>query len=476
MKSPSQQIVFLRYKWDVLVLILLLPLIAINFNGFHDAGDDFAQYLLQAKWLTGNQQAWYPDHTGNYSPGIKGWLFSVLLIPATWCSHPTDILVSKFMVTLFLLLTGWVFFRILYNFLPALAAIGCTLFLVYNPMMLDLKNQILPDIPMMATFLLAFYLLFFQKSTTIVLTISIVVIWLSTGLKTPGLLLLVPVIGWAATTTFPGRFKFLFASLAGMLLILVIEFILGKASNGPVWYLQQTVDAINPDILLMNVTTYFQSLQLIPQLELPMWINKAIWILLCIGWLMGVVWSFFPEKESHRNLKSKYFERFILLFQLCLILMLLVYPYKGDPVRMLLPIFPFFLITTFKGFTASLERLNFPNQKTVFVLAGMLLPVLMIPSMLKLQTKNQEARKAATANLNMAQFLKSATEPNERLKSNKPWAVQYYTKRITMPLSDSQVFDWIVILRSDHSKDPGNISNNRIVYQNDFWMVYNAKP
>ncbi|MBK7970070.1 MAG: hypothetical protein IPK08_14645 [Bacteroidetes bacterium] len=83
MKSPSQQIVFLRYKWDVLVLILLLPLIAINFNGFHDAGDDFAQYLLQAKWLTGNQQAWNPDHTGNYSPGIKGWLFSVLLIPAT---------------------------------------------------------------------------------------------------------------------------------------------------------------------------------------------------------------------------------------------------------------------------------------------------------------------------------------------------------------------------------------------------------
>lgn len=466
----------MRYKWDVLVLIVLMPLLAINFNGFHDAGDDFAQYLLQAKWLTGNQQAWYPDHTGNYSPGFKSWLFSVLLIPATWCSHPTDILVSKFMVTVFLILTGWVFFRILYNFLPALAAIGCTLFLVYNPMMLDLKNQILPDIPMMATFLLTFYLLFFQKSTTLVLTLSIVVIWLCTGLKTPGLLLLVPVIGWAAVTTFPGRFKFLFASLSGMLLIVVIEFILGKASNGPVWYWQQTVNVINPDILLMNLTTYFQSLQLIPQLELPMWTNKINWILLCLGWLMGVVLSFFPETGSHRNLKSKYFERYILLFQVGFMLMLLVYPYQGDPVRMLLPIFPFILITGLTGFTAFLERINFPKKKTVIVLAAMLLPVMMIPSMLKLQTKNLDARKAATANLNMAQFLKSATEPNERLESNKPWAVQYYAKRITMPLSESQAFDWVVILRSDLPKDPVNFSNNQIVYQNDFWMVYKAKP
>jgi hypothetical protein len=475
MKPPRPNSVIFRYKWDVLVLLLLMPLAVINLNGFHDVGDDFAQYLLQARWLTGDHQAWFPSHAGSYSPGVKGWLFSVLLMPANLGTFPADIIMSKLIVTGFLVLAGWIFFRILHNFLPTVAALGCTLFLVYNPMMLDLKNQILPDIPMMATFLMVFYLLFFQKSTSILLVITTLVIWFSAGLKTPGLLLIIPVIGWVFTTTFIGRYKFLFASLTGMLVIPAIEFVLAETNNGPVWYWQQTIEIISPVTLVKNATIYSDSLQLIPQLELPMWINYGMLILLSIGWLLGLVFSFFPESGSHRNLKSKYFERVMLVFQLAYVLMLLVYPYLGDPVRMLLPIFPFLLITTFKGYVTFSQRINFSPYKTGAVLAGLALPVLMIPSMLKLTSKNLEARKEYRANLNMAQFLKLATQPTEVLKSNKPWAVQYYAERITLPETDSLKVNRIVLSISPQIPEARNLSDKQIVFQNDFWRVYEVK-
>lgn len=475
MKSSRPNTVIFRYKWDALVLLLLMPLAVINLNGFHDVGDDFAQYLLQAKWLSGDQQAWFPSHSGNYSPGVKGWLFSALLIPATFGTFPADIIMSKIIVTAFLILAGWIFFRILHSFLPAVAAIGCTLFLAYNPMMLDLKNQILPDIPLMATFLLAFYLLFFQKSTTISLTISALVIWFAAGLKIPGILLVIPVISWAITTNIQGRYKFVFVSLTGMLIIPVIEFVLADSNNGPVWYWHQTIEIISPATLLKNATTYFESLQLIPQLELPMWINMGVLILLGIGWVIGMVFSFFPETGSRHQLKSKYFERTILVFQLGYVFMLLFYPYQGDPVRMLLPIFPFLLITTFKGYVTFSERLNFSSYKTLAVLAGLLLPLLMIPSMLKLPSKNLEARKEYRANLNLAQFLKSATDPSEVLKSNKPWAVQYYTERITLPETESLKVNRIVLSNSSELPEPRTLSDKQIVFQNDYWKVYEVK-
>lgn len=476
MKSSNPNIVILRYKWDALVLILLLPLIAINLNGYHDAGDDFAQYLLQAKWLTGDKQAWFPDHAGSYSPGIKGWLFSVLLIPSTYGTFPADIIISKLIVTAFLILSGWVFFRILHSFLPAFCALGCTLFLVYNPMMLDLKNQILPDIPLMATFLVTFYFLFFQKTTSLSLAISILIVWFASGLKTPAFLLIIPVLGWFTTTTFEGRSKFLIVSLTGMLVIPAVEFILAKTNNGPVWYWQQTVDTISLATILANASTYFESLQLIPQLELPMWVNKVILAMLSFGWLLGIVFSFFSEKGSRLRLKIKSFERFILLFQLAYGSLLLIYPYQGDPIRMLLPIFPFLLITTFKGFSSLLEIFNISRFKSFAVLAGLLLPVLMIPSLLKLPSKIQEARKEYQANLKMSQYLKSATEPAEVLKSNKPWAVQYYANRITLPESDlhqAKRFVWSATAQLPDSITP---TNNEIIYQNDFWLVYEVKP
>lgn len=476
MKSSNPNTVIFRYKWDALIVIFLMPLLAINLNGYHDVGDDFAQYLLQARWLTGDQLAWFPSHAGNYSPGIKGWLFSVMLIPATFGTFPADIIMSKLIVSAFLILAGWVFFRILHSFFPALTAFGCTLFLVYNPMMLDLKNQILPDIPMMATFLLTFYLLFFQKSTTISLVISALLIWLSAGLKTPALLLIIPVVGWFVTTTFAGRYKFLIVSLTGMLVVPAFEFVLASANNGPVWYWQQTIALISPSSMQLNATTYFQSLQLIPQLELPMWINNVILAMLSFGWLLGVVFSFFPETGSRHHLKSKYFERSILLFQLGYVFLLLFYPYQGDPVRMLLPIFLFLLITTFKGISSFLVRFNFSWYKTVAVLAGLLLPVLMIPSMLKLPSKIQDARKEYKANLNLAQFLKSATEPSEVLKSNKPWAIQYYADRITLPESDLHQVKRIVLSAAVQNPDSMTHSNHKIIYQNDFWLVYEVEP
>jgi hypothetical protein len=99
----------------------------------------------------------------------------------------------------------------------------------------------------------------------------------------------------------------------------------------------------------------------------------------------------------------------------------------------------------------------------------------MIPSMLKLPSKNLEARKEYRANLNLAQFLKSATDPSEVLKSNKPWAVQYYSERITLPETDSLKVNRIVLSISSELPEPRTLSDKQIVFQNDYWKVYEVK-
>lgn len=139
------------------VIVCLLPLLFLNIKSTHDWGDDFAQYLIEAKNI--NQHL--PINTSgfvenpNYILGPNCYPPGLPLIIALTSSNITflNVLMSFFLICIgyftFLLLNKW------FHFTPALAL---SLIVVYNPLCLSFKNEVLSDLPFAAIVMLFFVL------------------------------------------------------------------------------------------------------------------------------------------------------------------------------------------------------------------------------------------------------------------------------------------------------------------------------
>lgn len=139
----------------IAVIVCLLPLLFLNIKNTHDWGDDFAQYLIEAKNIKEGMplgQSGFVENSNYilgpncYPPGFP------LLIAAT----SSNIIHLNILMSFFLLLIGYFTFLLLnkwYHFTPALVL---SLVLVYNPLCLSFKNEVLSDLPFSAIVLLFF--------------------------------------------------------------------------------------------------------------------------------------------------------------------------------------------------------------------------------------------------------------------------------------------------------------------------------
>lgn len=139
------------------VIVSLLPLLFLNIKTTHDWGDDFAQYLIEAKNISEGLPIGESGFVENpnyilgpncYPPGLP------LLISLT----SNDIGALNVLMSFFLLLIGYFSFLLLnkwFHFLPALVL---SLVVVYNPLCLSFKNEILSDLPFAAMVMLFFVL------------------------------------------------------------------------------------------------------------------------------------------------------------------------------------------------------------------------------------------------------------------------------------------------------------------------------
>ena len=148
MKEPIKHIV---------VILLLLPLLFLNIKNTHDWGDDFAQYLIEAKNIQQGAPLGQSGFVENpnyilgpncYPPG-----FPLIIALTTFDVGKLNVLMSFFLLCIgyfsFLLFNKW------FHFAPALIL---TLVIVYNPLCLSFKTEILSDLPFVALLLLFFVL------------------------------------------------------------------------------------------------------------------------------------------------------------------------------------------------------------------------------------------------------------------------------------------------------------------------------
>lgn len=184
----------------------MLPVLFLNLKSSHDWGDDFAQYLIEAQNINNNLPVNTTGFIENpnyilgpncYPPGLP------LIIAAT----TSDILGLNILMSLFLLLTGYLTFLLLnkwFHFPPALVL---SLIVVYNPLCLNFKNEILSDLPF-SFFTMLFFVVYLSDNKKIwVLVFSGLILALAVNTRYVGWVLFFALIGEIAFKTLVRYFK-----------------------------------------------------------------------------------------------------------------------------------------------------------------------------------------------------------------------------------------------------------------------------
>lgn len=158
------------------ILVLLLPLFFINIKSTHDWGDDFAQYLQQAKNITEEKSQ---NETGyifndNFFIGPKAYPvgFPLLLAPIV-NNAGFDIRTLNLFMSLFWFLSCVTGFLILRKYFSLLSAISLTLIIAYNPQMINFKTEVVSDYPYTFFSMLCLYLMHFRVNMALTLATAV---------------------------------------------------------------------------------------------------------------------------------------------------------------------------------------------------------------------------------------------------------------------------------------------------------------
>jgi len=317
-----------------LLLLFLAGIFFINIKSTHDWGDDFAQYLHQAKNIVqgiSQSQTGYiinPDYSLLGPPAYT--MGFPLLLSVVYPFFDGNILAYNFLMSFFLLLYGLVLFAILQTQTRKLFAALTAIMLVYLPYLLNFKMEILSDLPFAVILNLGvmiylkvngkskyFYLLFSLVSATLLLFRSI-------GIVFPMAVFMALLLEGKLNK------QFLFKSALSIGLSFIIYYIVHF------WIFEMPKDFLNSstgqfslaqsfETAIKNIPYYYQS-------YFDFFNNSNLWIVktgITLAILLAFMGIGFEIKNRHYFLP--------ILFVLYLGV-LCVYPYQGGGTRFLIPI------------------------------------------------------------------------------------------------------------------------------------------
>lgn len=180
LRFPTKALPSPTYHW-LWVILLFVPLLFISNRSSHDWGDDFAQYIHQAKnivqGIPQSETGFIYSQENFIGPRAYPVGFPLLLSPVyaifgnNMKVFTGYISVFYFMLALLLVL----FYRKYFSLLPALVL---TVILLYNPQMLVFKQEVMSDLPF-ALLLVTGVLLYRHSGQSLPLLIALI---LATGL------------------------------------------------------------------------------------------------------------------------------------------------------------------------------------------------------------------------------------------------------------------------------------------------------
>lgn len=340
---------------------LLLPLFYINVKDSHDWGDDFAQYFIQARNILEHRPQTdnglvFDKQAGEYALQAYPVGFPLILASAWWC-FGDSIFVSSLTLSFFFFGFGIVAFFYFRKYFNESISVLLTLIIIYNPLTLGFKREILSDVPF-SFFMLLGVLLFRSERKNILHFILTGLIW--------GFALSVRGIG--ATLFLASGFIFFHS---------IFRYVMKKEDRS------QLLASVKKSSIVVSSAILFYLLMNAVLFPIPSsgilkfyadavsGENFAKWLLLNLDYYYYVFLNFFATMGGSW-LWLCTFSKFILLslipigivmtwyrrkgfddwLFIAYLLVLFIYPYLGGGFRFLLPVMPLILKYIYTGFSS----------------------------------------------------------------------------------------------------------------------------
>jgi len=139
-----------KYRW-LWIVLLLLPLLFICNRSSHDWGDDFAQYIHQAKNIVKGipqSETGYIFNPENKDIGPRAYPvgFPLLLAPV-YALFGLNMKAYTVFITLVYFALGLLLVKFFQRYFSFLASAALVAILLYNPQMLIFKQEVMSDLP-----------------------------------------------------------------------------------------------------------------------------------------------------------------------------------------------------------------------------------------------------------------------------------------------------------------------------------------
>lgn len=409
-------------KNGLLPLLLGCGLFFINIRPYHDWGDDFAQYLQEARNLSGGKPLTLSSHVSNpdfvllgpeaYPPGFP-WLLTV-----SNRLFDNEIIGGQYLVTIFLILFGWISFLLfLRSRVPWLVSLLLMTTLLYHPWILNQKSQVLSEYPFSFFFLLS--VLAVHKKNNLR--------WFVLGGFAAGLAITIRSAGWVlpiaglllAAYNFFQKKEFtkpyLLFSISAALVALFINFFSGfYAARGYSQAVGQIGEGLWPTFL-GHLNTYTAEFNAFIEISQNEW-----------HFIMTLIQAFFWVSFFFGLIKTKAPSLVEISLGLYLLLIFIFPFYSGF--RFLIPIIPLLILVVARGY----QNL-FSKRMIAWAVVLLLLNIAYQPFRedIQFQEKRAQPGPQTIEAQQLFIYIKSNLKENDLVLFTKPRALAYYTQKPT---------------------------------------------
>lgn len=431
-----------KYGWLILFLFSAVPVFFINIQNTHDWGDDFAQYLMQARNIVEDR----PQNDNGYVHDSIVSHVALKAYPAGW-----PLILSKIYVRYGL---NMVPYNYLMSAMLVIFAAGCFLFfsrfvknhfaflmaiiILYNPWCIQFKKEILSDLPFAACALLYLHFLLNCEKKINVLAAALFA----------AVMINIRAAGWAFILSHASYsifvflkeknkvklFESIFISATALIIYIFINTKLYPTQGGSfIHFYADAAVSFNPaKSLAVNLHYYTEVFGyfLSPPGVLTGFIASLAKIFGCATFFIGL---FLQPRNKIR------FQEFWLGGYLLLILF---YPYSQSGVRFLLPVLPVIIMYCIDGSRFLIQQLSLPKTKIIYG-SMLLMFISYIPETKKIITQSNKPLDGP--------YLETSREMIQYLQQHLPPAstVAFYKPRALSLFTDMKSTSWLVNQKSE---------------------------
>ncbi len=409
-------------KNGLLPLLLGCGLFFINIRPYHDWGDDFSQYLQQARNLEEGLPIQHTTHVKNpdfvrLGPEAYPPMFPLLLTISNYL-FKDQITGGQYLVSAFLLLFGWAAFLLfLKRGLGWPVSLLLMLTLIYHPWTLGLKSQVLSEFPFAFFITLSLLLLSGEEKQlsryiAAGLVAGLAILTRSAGWILPVAGLAMAAMNYNKKNSVRKYLLFAFTS-AGVAVITNLGMSYYASSNSGY---SAAVSGVTHELwsrFTEHLTYYIETLQHFIEAPANHWGYLVVFIqaIFWVGLILGIM-----------RLRK---QRLIIITVALYLLMLLVFPFK-DGFRFLIPVIPLLLLLSISGAQSISGRLHW-----IWVAGLLLLNISYQPQReyILSQQKQPQAGPQIEEAQEVFEFIKTNVGSKDLILFSKPRALAYYTQK-----------------------------------------------